>query len=593
MLARSIKHNIIIAMMLTGLLGSLIVGVYNVYATVKANDEAVTQYRTILYEQFDRSIKLQVESAVSIVQTIYDKQQQGLIPEAEAKKQAADVIRNMRFDNGNYFWIDTAEGINVVLLGRDQEGKTRYDAKDAKGFTFVKDGFIANGINPEGGYTDYWFAKPNQTEQLPKRAYTMLFKPYNWVIGTGNWTDDIDIFVEKKAQEHSAQLKTQIMLEILFCLVALLLAAGLAYKMGSSLAKPFLVMVGRIKTMADGDYSHDIEQSLMKRNDEIGDVAKAFDVLTKNMRNVIRNITQATEQLSASSEELTASAEQSAQASNQVATSINDVANGANKQLAAANEASAVVEQMSAGIQHVAANSSQVAEQSIQTADKAKEGGNSVEKAVEQMGHIESTVNTSADVVAKLGERSKEIGQIVDTISGIAGQTNLLALNAAIEAARAGEQGRGFAVVAEEVRKLAEQSQEAAKKIAELIGEIQEDTDKAVIAMNNGTREVKTGAEVVNAIGTAFGEIVELVSQVSSQVSETSTAIQQMASGSKQIVESVREIDSLSKTSAGEAQSVSAATEEQLASMEEIASSSEALSKLAQELQAAVAKFRV
>lgn len=151
-----------------------------------------------------------------------------------------------------------------------------------------------------------------------------------------------------------------------------------------------------------------------------------------------------------------------------------------------------------------------------------------------------------------MGERSKEIGQIVDTISGIAGQTNLLALNAAIEAARAGEQGRGFAVVAEEVRKLAEQSQEAAKKIAELIGEIQGDTDKAVIAMNEGTREVKTGAEVVNVAGAAFREIAEMVTQVSGQVKEISAALQQMASGSRQVASSVKKIDELSRASVGE-----------------------------------------
>ncbi|WP_371363682.1 methyl-accepting chemotaxis protein [Sporomusa rhizae] len=209
------------------------------------------------------------------------------------------------------------------------------------------------------------------------------------------------------------------------------------------------------------------------------------------------------------------------------------------------------------------------------------------------MAQIEETVRNSAQVVAKLGERSKEIGQIVDAISGIAGQTNLLALNAAIEAARAGEQGRGFAVVAEEVRKLAEQSQEAAKKIAGLIGEIQGDTDKAVASMNDGTREVNVGADVVNAAGVAFREIIDMVSQVSSQIKEISAAIQQMASGSQQIVGSVKKIDDLSKSSAGEAQNVSAATEEQLASMEEIASASQALAQLAQDLQVAVARFRV
>ncbi|MBP2651690.1 MAG: mcpB 7 [Firmicutes bacterium] len=209
------------------------------------------------------------------------------------------------------------------------------------------------------------------------------------------------------------------------------------------------------------------------------------------------------------------------------------------------------------------------------------------------MGQIEQTVNTSAQVVTKLGQRSKEIGQIVDTISGIASQTNLLALNAAIEAARAGEQGRGFAVVAEEVRKLAEQSQDAAKKIAQLIGEIQVDTDKAVVAMDNGTREVKTGADVVNTAGAAFGEIASLVTAVSDQVREISAAMQQMATGSQQIVGSVKKIDDLGKKSAGEAQGVSAAAEEQLASMEEIASSSQSLAQLAQKLQAEINTFRI
>jgi methyl-accepting chemotaxis protein len=209
------------------------------------------------------------------------------------------------------------------------------------------------------------------------------------------------------------------------------------------------------------------------------------------------------------------------------------------------------------------------------------------------MAQIEQTVNNSSQVVAKLGERSKEIGQIVDTIAGIAGQTNLLALNAAIEAARAGEQGRGFAVVAEEVRKLAEQSKEAAKQIAQLIGEIQGDTGNAIEAMNEGTREVAIGAEVVTTAGHAFGEIAELVTEVYSQVKEISAAIQQMAGSSQQMLLSVKEIERHSKNAAGEAMTVSAATEEQSASTEEIVSSSQNLAKLAQDLQEAVNKFHV
>nr|WP_040292516.1 methyl-accepting chemotaxis protein [Acetonema longum] len=375
---------------------------------------------------------------------------------------------------------------------------------------------------------------------------------------------------------------------------ATVLAAVLGITIGffaaRSIARPVNQLAMMAQKVARGDLT---EQITVNRQDEIGQLAVAFNLMIEQLTSLIRQISSNAEQVAAASEELTASSEQSAQAANQIAASINKVANGANEQLVAANESSSTVEQMSAGIQQVAANTNRVADQSAQAAVKAQEGGQAVEKAVSQMRQIEDTVNTSAQVVAKLGERSKEIGQIVDTISGIAGQTNLLALNAAIEAARAGEQGRGFAVVAEEVRKLAEQSQEAAKKIAELIGEIQGDTAKAVVAMNDGTREVKTGAEVVNTAGIAFRQIVELVSQVSNQVTEISAAIQQMASGSQQIVGSVRKIDALSKTTAGETQGVSAATEEQLASMEEIAGSSQSLAQLAQDLRSAVDRFRV
>ncbi|MBP2650861.1 MAG: mcpA 6 [Firmicutes bacterium] len=373
--------------------------------------------------------------------------------------------------------------------------------------------------------------------------------------------------------------------------IVLVLAAVIIAWYARRIAKPIQGLELVANRIAGGDIS---ETKLnINSDDEIGRLSQSFEQMAKNLRTLIHKVHGATDQVAASSEELTASSDQAAQAANHIATSIISVAAGADEQLAAANDTSAVVEQMSASIQQVAANANQVASQSAMAADKAKDGDNTVVKAVAQMGKIEETVNSSAQVVTKLGERSKEIGQIVDSISSIASQTNLLALNAAIEAARAGEQGRGFAVVAEEVRKLAEQSQDAAKKIAQLIGEIQGETDKAVVAMNDGTREVKIGAEVVKTAGDAFREIVGLVSEVSGQMSEISEAIHQMAAGSQQIVGSVRKIDQFGKKSAGESQAVSAAAEEQLASMEEIASSSQALAMLAQELQSSVSAFKL
>jgi len=389
--------------------------------------------------------------------------------------------------------------------------------------------------------------------------------------------------------KDSFKTATQISIGIQLLFIVILGLSG--FYITRIITKPLHTMVLFCGELSSGDF-RDKPRTIL-RKDEFGQLADSLVDMKNNLRTLMKNIANSAEQLAASSEELTASADQSAQAANQVAGSITEVATGAEQQLRVANDTSSVVQQMSESIQQIATNANEVANQTAQAADKANEGNKSVNKAVTQMANIEQTVTSSALVVAQLGERSKEIGQIVDTISGIAGQTNLLALNAAIEAARAGEQGRGFAVVAEEVRKLAEQSQDAAKQIAILISEIQGDTDKAVIAMNNGTREVKLGAEVVNTSGAAFQEIVVMISNGSSQAKEISAAIEHLATGSQKIVESVKQINELSKNASVEAQTVSAATEEQSASMEEIAASSQALSKLAMDLQEAVGTFRV
>ena len=377
----------------------------------------------------------------------------------------------------------------------------------------------------------------------------------------------------------------------LIALIGIIISIAASWILAGKITGNVTKLTEQAERLASGDLR---EQNLtIKSNDEIGQLALAFSKMAENLRNLMKDVAQTAEQLAASSEELTASAEQSAHASVQVATSITEVAQGTEKQSNAVEEASLIVEEMSISIQRVVGNARAVATTSEQAASAASDGNVAIGSAVSQMSTIERTVSGSAEVVAKLGNRSKEIGQIVDTISGIAGQTNLLALNAAIEAARAGEQGRGFAVVAEEVRKLAEQSQQAAKQIAEMINEIQGDTDTAVVAMNNGTREVHIGSEVVNKAGESFKQIEILVETVLNQVREITSSIQKVDAGSNKIVTAIQDINAITKNNSGETQSISAATEEQSASMQEIASSSHALANLAEEMQKAVRRFTV
>jgi methyl-accepting chemotaxis protein len=395
---------------------------------------------------------------------------------------------------------------------------------------------------------------------------------------------------EKSNQTGESNASLAKLLIIAITILAVAVSVMTSWLLARMIARRLGNTVDTLNLVASGDLTKEVT---VTAQDEIGQMGTALNATIRNLNNLIGNVRLLGEQVAASSQQLTASSGESAQATNQVAMTIADVSRGTELQVSAVNESSAIVEQMSAGIHQIAANANVVADVSGQAANTARSGETAVISAVDQMNNIERTVISSAEVVAKLGERSNEIGQIVDTISGIAGQTNLLALNAAIEAARAGEQGRGFAVVAEEVRKLAEQSQDAAKQIAGLISEIQGDTDKAVVAMSEGTREVKVGTDAVAVAGKAFNEIVQLIDQVSGQVRDISAAIQQMAGGSEKIVESVRDIDKISKETAGQAQTMSAATQEQSAAMEEIAASSQSLANMALQLQTAIDKFKV
>lgn len=401
----------------------------------------------------------------------------------------------------------------------------------------------------------------------------------------------VGLFVASEKVKQSDDAKNIQLVLLIVNILVTIVAIVIGLFISKSISGPMKNITVTANEIAAGNLRQ--ENVLVKSSDEIGEVAHSFNIMKENLKELVKKIAAATDHVASASEQLTASAEQSAEATNQVAVTISEVAEGAENQARSTDVTSKVVERLSDNIRQVAQNTHVATGVADRTAAAAKQGDTAINEAMSQMSTIENTVYSSAQVVTKLGERSKEIGQIVGTISAIAGQTNLLALNAAIEAARAGEQGRGFAVVAEEVRKLAEQSQESALQISNLISEIQLDTNHAVLAMNDGAREVKIGAEVVGHAGRSFKEIVTLIEEVSSQIREISASIQLMASESKEIVASVYDIEKISKAAAEHTQTVAAATEEQSASIQEIAASSKVLARMAEELQNSVGQFRI
>lgn len=373
--------------------------------------------------------------------------------------------------------------------------------------------------------------------------------------------------------------------------ICLLVVLGLTFWLSKSFVQPVL----RINQIAQDIAAGQLKalQKTIKDKSEFGQLADNILLMNQNLRSLVQQVQSQADQLAASSEELTASAQQSADAANQVAGSITEIAHGADIQATSANQIMTVAQTMSEQVNQISQAASDVSGTAAATSQAAEQGRQVVEQTVAQMNEIGQNTTATQATITELNNSSQEIREMVTLISSIAGQTNLLALNAAIEAARAGEQGRGFAVVADEVRKLAEESNQAARQIGELVGKNEANLNQVITSTQAGAAGIQTGISLVHDTGETFKNIVDAILRLSDQIKDISDAIRQIATGNQTLVKSIQEIDTASKQAAAEAQNVSAATEEQSASMQEIASSSQSLSMLANDLQEAIAKFQL
>lgn len=473
-------------------------------------------------------VRLQTETAYSLVQYYYKLHQNGM-PLEEAQQLAKQSVTELRYDTDEYFWINDDDLVMLVHPSPKVVNTSLKDFKDPSGSYLFRTVLETAHATPSGGFVNYPWPKEGIKDPVKKVSYVKYFEPWQWTVGTGVFTDDI----QQLFYEHSATL-------IALSLTLLVLLFILIFSISRSIRLPLQSFIGAMHNIARGE--GDLTQRLPSRGqDELADIARSFNTFVEQIQSVVHETQETVTMLEALSENLVSVSTRSSELTRY--------------QLQQTDQSATAANEMSLTIQEVAANAERAANAAREADDNAKRGLAAMQQTHTSITNLASSVQNSSEVIQHLRQETEEIGSVLEVIQGIAEQTNLLALNAAIEAARAGEQGRGFAVVADEVRTLASRSQASTEEINRIISKLQEQAEHAVQAMaDNAKSSEETAAtassamESISSIGSSAATITEMnlsiasaVEQQSVAANEISSNIVQIADASNQVVDNMQE----------------------------------------------------
>ncbi len=477
----------------------------------------------------DRQIKTRhvVETTYNIIRYFGDQAESGAMAKEQAQKLAIEVVKGLRYEEKEYFWINDMHPTMVM-----HPYKSKLDGQDLSGFEdpngkrlFVA--FVDEVKRNGAGFVDYLWSKPGHDKPVPKISYVKGYAPWGWIIGSGIYLDDVNAIF----WSHVGEL-------IGTGMVILLIMASISYALVKAITAPLSRLQAVITNVeSTGELN---QRTKIAQQDEVGIIATAFDSMLAKLQGLVSDVKQATDLVAGSADK--------------IGTITDRINQRVSKEQTQTDQVATAMNEMAATVQEVSRNAAEAA-QSAQAADQETNTGKQVVNAT--MGSIDNLareVERAAEVIHKLEEDTESIGKVLDVIQGIAEQTNLLALNAAIEAARAGEQGRGFAVVADEVRTLAQRTQESTQEIQQMIETLQSGAKNAVQVMESGRTRANSSVDKAAKAGASLETITQAVARISDMNTQIAGASEEQGAVVEEILRNVVTISEGAQRTAQDAQ---------------------------------------
>lgn len=559
---KSLKTTLVLVCATLGIIIGVVVGLIGVMTIRNISNGAYDEYAKAMDDGYRTEIKSQVQSVLAILQAEYDKAAAGILTEEEAKAEAAEIVRAMRYrdDDSGYFWIDDTDYILVMHpILAEQEGNNRYDLEDQNGIMIIQSIMKACQSADKGGYNEFYFTKADGVTVAPKVAYSGYFEPWGWAVSTGNYVDDMELEMQGIKDSIVKEFRNSCILMAGCCVILLIITVVVSFIVGEFLVVPLRRVKDFAVSISEGDLTADVE---VKQRNEMGVAADSLNTAREKIHGLIMAIAGTAHKVEGMTVEFDESFRQMEKSIGEVDIAVEEIAKNITEQAASTSDATNEVNRIAEGIDRTTKEVADLRDNSDSMKKLSQECSDKLKELVQANMRTKEDVVSMHEQAEATNEAADAIKQAAGLIDAIADQTNLLALNASIEAARAGESGKGFAVVATEIGALANQSAQSVSQISNIINDLVSKSVQSLQIMDKVNGTVERQVNVLNDTQRIFNELYENLDQCMASIVNIEEMTEEIERQRQGITTVLDTLNSLAQDNAASSQETSAMTEE-------------------------------